>query len=67
MDRGQNTGTHQKGSQQTKKAKIANKSVQLRNTPRFSVAETLCIKAVPTNQGIKEAFSTDPKTPSTPT
>ena len=40
------------------KVKIASSSVQLRNTPRFSVAAILCTRAVPTNQGINEAFST---------
>ena len=40
------------------KAKIANKTVQVLNTPRFSVAASECIKAVPTNHGMNEAFST---------
>ena len=42
----------------SEKAKIASKTVQLRNTPRCSAAIKLCIKAVETNQGIKLAFST---------
>ncbi len=39
-------------------AAIASKTVHDLNTLRFSVTAKLCIKAVPTNQGINEAFST---------
>ena len=39
-------------------AAIASSTVQLLNTPRFSVTAREWISAVPTSQGIKEAFST---------
>ena len=45
-------------SKLSENAKIASNNVQLRKTPRFSVAAILCISAVPTNQGINDAFST---------
>ena len=45
-------------SRDNEKAKIANSTVQERNTPRFSVTAKLCTKAVPISHGIKEAFST---------
>ena len=40
------------------KAAIASSTVQLLNTPRFSVTASEWISAVPTSQGMKEAFST---------
>ncbi|MNY71225.1 hypothetical protein D3C86_2095170 [compost metagenome] len=40
------------------KAAIASSTVQLLNTPRFSVTAREWISAVPTSQGMKEAFST---------
>ncbi|CAB5625492.1 Uncharacterised protein [Pseudomonas aeruginosa] len=40
------------------KAAIARSTVQLLNTPRFSVTASEWISAVPTSQGMKEAFST---------
>ena len=40
------------------KAAMANSSVQLRKVPRSSVTISECISAVPTSQGMKEAFST---------
>ena len=45
-------------SKESEKAVIANKTVQLLKPPRFSVTAKECNSAVPTNQGIKEAFST---------
>src|SRR5450830_871896 len=39
-------------------AAIARSTVQLLNTPRFSVTAREWISAVPTNQGMNEAFST---------
>ncbi len=38
--------------------KIASNTVQFLKLPRFSVAASECISAVPTSQGMKEAFST---------
>ena len=40
------------------KAAMASSSVQLRKVPRSSVTISECISAVPTSQGMKEAFST---------
>ncbi len=40
------------------KAAIAKRMVQLLNRPRFSVTARECISAVPTSQGMNEAFST---------
>jgi hypothetical protein len=37
---------------------MASSTVQLLKTPRFSVAAREWIKAVPTSQGMNEAFST---------
>ena len=37
---------------------MASSSVQLRKVPRSSVTISECISAVPTSQGMKEAFST---------
>ena len=37
---------------------MASSSVQLLNTPRFSVAASEWMSAVPTSQGMNEAFST---------
>ena len=45
-------------SKDNENAAIANKRVQLRNSPLFSVAASECIRAVATNHGISEAFST---------
>ena len=39
-------------------AAIASSTVQLRNAPRFSVTASEWISAVPSNHGMKEAFST---------
>ena len=39
-------------------AQMARSTVQLRNPPRFSVTASECSRAVPTSQGMKEAFST---------
>ncbi len=39
-------------------ARMASSSVQLLNTPRFSVAASEWMSAVPTSQGMNEAFST---------
>ena len=40
------------------KAKIASNTVHALKVPRFSVTASECINAVPTNQGMKDAFST---------
>ncbi len=40
------------------KARIASRTVQLRNAPRFSVTASEWISAVPTSHGMNEAFST---------
>ena len=40
------------------KAPMANRTVQLLKPPRFSVTASEWINAVPTSQGMKEAFST---------
>ena len=40
------------------KAKMASSTVQLRNAPRFSVTASEWISAVPTSQGMNDAFST---------
>jgi hypothetical protein len=45
-------------SRLSEKAKIASSTVQLLNTPRFSVAASEWISAVPISQGMNEAFST---------
>ena len=45
-------------SSDNEKAAIASNNVQLRNSPRFSVTASECIKAVATNHGINDAFST---------
>ena len=39
-------------------AKIASSTVQALNAPRFSVTASECISAVPTSQGMNDAFST---------
>ena len=39
-------------------AEMASNTVQLLNAPRFSVTASECISAVPTSQGMNEAFST---------
>ena len=39
-------------------ARMASSSVQLLNTPRFSVAASEWMSAVATSQGMNEAFST---------
>ena len=39
-------------------AAMANSTVQLLNTPRFSVTASEWISAVPTSHGMNEAFST---------
>ena len=44
------------------KAAIASNTVQLLNAPRFSVTASEWISAVPTSQGMKEAFSTGSQT-----
>ena len=43
---------------ESENAPIASSTVQLRNAPRFSVTMSECSKAVPTSQGMSEAFST---------
>ena len=45
-------------SSESEKARIASSTVQLRNAPRFSVTASEWMRAVPTSQGMKEAFST---------
>src|SRR5690606_32313639 len=45
-------------SRLSENAAIASNTVQLLNTPRFSVTASEWISAVPTSQGMKEAFST---------
>ena len=45
-------------SKLSEKAQMASRIVQFLKTPRFSVADNECIKAVPTSQGMNEAFST---------
>ncbi len=45
-------------SSESAKATIASSTVQLRKAPRFSVTASEWISAVPTSQGMKEAFST---------
>ncbi len=45
-------------SSDSEKAEIASSTVQLLNAARFSVTASECIRAVPTSQGMKEAFST---------
>ena len=39
-------------------AQIASSTVQLRKVPRFSVTASECRSAVPTSQGMNDAFST---------
>ena len=45
-------------SRLSENAMIASSSVQLLNRPRFSVTASEWISAVPTSQGMNEAFST---------
>ena len=45
-------------SSDSEKATMASSTVQLLKLPRFSVTANEWIKAVPTNHGIKDAFST---------
>ncbi len=45
-------------SSDSENAKIDSSSVQARNEPRFSVTACEWINAVPTSQGMNEAFST---------
>ncbi|GBF29316.1 hypothetical protein MnTg03_00887 [bacterium MnTg03] len=45
-------------SRLNEKAKIASRAVQALKVPRFSVIANECISAVPTSQGMNEAFST---------
>ena len=45
-------------SSDSEKARIASNTVQILNPPRFSVTDSEWIRAVPTSQGMKEAFST---------
>ena len=45
-------------SRLSEKVNIASRVVQALNAPRFSVTASECISAVPTSQGMKEAFST---------
>ena len=42
----------------SEKATMASMTVQARKPPRFSATASVCISAVPTSQGMKEAFST---------
>ena len=50
--------TRKAPSRLREKAKIARNTVQALNIPRFSVTAKEWIKAVPTSQGMNEAFST---------
>jgi len=45
-------------SRLSEKAEIASSTVQALKLPRFSVTASECISAVPTSQGMNEAFST---------
>ncbi len=45
-------------SSDSEKAPIASSTVQFLKLPRFSVTASEWISAVPTSQGMKEAFST---------
>ena len=45
-------------SRLSENAQIASNTVQLLNAPRFSVTASEWISAVPTSQGMNEAFST---------
>ena len=45
-------------SKDSEKAEMANNTVQFLKLPRFSVAASEWISAVPTSQGMNEAFST---------
>ena len=45
-------------SSDSEKVEIASSTVQLRKLPRFSVAASEWISAVPTSHGMNEAFST---------
>jgi hypothetical protein len=45
-------------SSDSEKAEIASNTVQFLKLPRFSVTASEWISAVPTSQGMKEAFST---------
>ncbi len=45
-------------SSDSEKARIASSTVQLLKLPRFSVTASEWMSAVPTSQGMKEAFST---------
>ena len=45
-------------SSDSEKARIASSTVQILKPPRFSVTASEWISAVPTSQGMKEAFST---------
>ena len=45
-------------SSDSENATIASSTVQLLNAPRFSVTASEWISAVPTSQGMNEAFST---------
>ena len=45
-------------SSESEKAEIASRTVQFLKLPRFSVTASEWISAVPTSQGMNEAFST---------
>ena len=45
-------------SSDSEKAEIASSTVQFLKLPRFSVTASECMSAVPTSQGMNEAFST---------
>ena len=45
-------------SSESEKAAMASNTVQFLKLPRFSVTASECTSAVPTSQGMKEAFST---------
>ncbi len=45
-------------SSDSENARIASSAVHILKPPRFSVTASECISAVPTSQGMKEAFST---------
>ena len=50
--------TRKAPKRQREKAKMASNAVQLRNRPRFSVADKLCTNAAPASHGMNDAFST---------
>ena len=45
-------------SRESENVRMASKAVHILKPPRFSVTASECINAVPTSQGMKDAFST---------